>query len=100
VGDRLGEANVHFALGEAARMTGDYVAAERGYHIALASYRQIGARVGEANVLDSLGEIAEAQKKWAEAQRWFAQALAIYRAIGASYAAVTERNLARVARQV
>jgi len=50
-------------------------------------------------VLDSLGEVAEAQKKWAEAQRWFTQALTIYRAIGASYAATTERNLARVSRR-
>ena len=99
VGDRLGEANVRFALGEVARWAGDYVVAEREYHVALASYQQIGARVGEANVLDSLGEVAEAQKKWAEAQRWFTQALTIYRAIGASYAATTERNLARVSRR-
>ena len=100
VGDRLGEANTIYAMGEVARKAGAYAQAQQHYQWALGTYEAIGDRLGQANVLDSLGELAEAQEAWAEAAEWFARALARYEAIGASYARVTRQNLERVQAQV
>jgi tetratricopeptide (TPR) repeat protein len=96
VGDRLGEANTIYAMGEVARKTGAHAEAKRHYQWAVETYEAIGGRLGQANVLDSLGELAEAQGAWQEAVEWFARALAVYEAIGAPYARVTRRNLERV----
>ena len=100
VGDRLGEANTIYAMGEVARKTREYAEAQQHYQWALQTYEAIGDRLGQANVLDSLGELAEAQKAWTEAATWFTKALAVYEAIGAAYARVTRQNLARVLAQV
>ena len=52
-GDRRGEANALWSLGDVARMRGDYPAASEHFSRALALYRQTGARSGEALVKDS-----------------------------------------------
>ena len=96
VGSRLGEAGTIYAIGEVARISGDYAQAQHHYHIALTTYESIEARLGQANVLDSLGELAEAQGAWVESVRWFEKALKVYQAINAPYARTTEQNLERV----
>jgi tetratricopeptide (TPR) repeat protein len=57
VGDRLGEANVLFGLGELESKLGRNEQARAAYDDARTLYKQEGNRLGEANVLSGLGTL-------------------------------------------
>jgi tetratricopeptide (TPR) repeat protein len=80
--DRLGEANVHQALGDLALREDDLGEARRRYGAALAIYPEIGDRLGEANVQKALGDLALAERDFQQAFDFFRRALDVHTAIG------------------
>jgi len=82
LGDRLGQAGALNNLGDARRLTGDYIAAAGALEQALAIYRDLGDRLGRANALNSLGDVRRMTSDFPAAARDLEQALAICREVG------------------
>jgi len=82
LGDQLGQASALNDLGNARRLTGDYIGAAGDLEQALAIYRDIGNPLGQANALSSLGDVRRMTGDYPGATGDLEQALAIYRDIG------------------
>ena len=81
LGDRVGGANTHRALGELYVRTARLKEAEAAYQQALPIYQAIDDHVGEANTHRALGELYVRTDRLKEAEAAYQQALTIYQAI-------------------
>ena len=70
------------ALGNLARLQGDYATARTAYEEALAMYRERGNKVGVASLLNNLGTLARVQGDLTAARALHEEALALRREIG------------------
>ena len=82
VGDRAGEANSLWILGDLRYLIGDYPAAASLLDQALALYRTLGDRLGEANTLHDLGHVRYQTGDYPAAASLQEGALALFRALG------------------
>jgi tetratricopeptide (TPR) repeat protein len=82
IGDKLGEANCIFSLGDVHVALSELPKARARYEKALPIYHAIGDKLGEANCIFSLGDVHVSLSELPEAQARYEEALPIYRAIG------------------
>jgi len=82
MGNRQGAGRKLNALGEAARMQGDYAHALAYYADALVIARELGERRSESIALGNLGLLACDQQEYATALAHYTDALALARALG------------------
>jgi tetratricopeptide (TPR) repeat protein/transcriptional regulator with XRE-family HTH domain len=80
--DRLGQANALHDLGDARRLTGDYLAAVQDLEQALGIYRDLGDRLGQANALSRLGDMRRLTGDYPAAAQDLGQALGLHRDLG------------------
>ena len=83
LGDRLGEANTLYAIGDILQFKKQTDEALENYARAIEIYRQVGDRLGEANTLYAIGDILQFKKQTDEALENYARAMQIYRQVGA-----------------
>ncbi len=82
LGDRLGEANAVYDLGDVLGLTGDYPAAAQALEQALGLYRDLGNRLGQANALNDLGAVRMSTGDYPAAAQALEQALGLCRDLG------------------
>ena len=82
LGDRLGQANALYDLGDVRRMTGDYSGAAEALQEALGICRDVGSRQGQADALTGLGVIRRLTGDYRGAAEALEEALDIYREAG------------------
>ena len=83
IGDRLGEANVHRAIGDVQQFRDDRDAALASYQTALTLFQAIGAKLGEANVQKAIGDVQQFRDDRDAALASYQTALTLFQAIGA-----------------
>jgi predicted ATPase/Tfp pilus assembly protein PilF len=81
-GDRRGEAEGVFQLGQLCRERGEMDEARRGYQSALQSFRALGDPRSEGIVLGHLGVIDRDQGRFGDARERYGAALALHRRVG------------------
>jgi tetratricopeptide (TPR) repeat protein len=82
IGNRLGEANCIYGLGDIHRDLREHDQARRQYEAALYLYLQTGNQLGEANCIQRLGEIHRYLREHDKARRQYEAALELYQQIG------------------
>ena len=80
IGDTLGVALIHRALGQMAMHLGHYEVAKSAFEVGLTATRELGDKVGIATELSNLGDVAMHQGKYADALTFYEQSLEFYRA--------------------
>ena len=82
LGDRRGEADTLWGLGEVERRVGEYGQAREYHTQALALARQLGHQRGEADALWGLGQVEGRVGEYGHAREYHTQALALARQLG------------------
>ncbi len=82
LGDRLGEANTLYAIGDILQFKKQTDEALENYARAMQIYRQVGARLGEANTLCAIGDVLQFKNQTDEALENYACAMQIYHQVG------------------
>jgi transcriptional regulator with XRE-family HTH domain len=82
LGDRCGEVDALWGLGEVERRVGQYGEAREYHTQALALARNIGYRRGEADALWALGQVERRVGEYSRAREYHNQALALARSLG------------------
>ncbi len=82
IGDRLGEANCIWRLGDVHVSLAEYPQARQRYEEALPIYQAFGARLGAANCIRCLGDVHVRLAEYTQARQRYEVALPIYQAIG------------------
>ena len=82
LGDRRGETDALWALGEVERLVGEYAQAREYHTRALTLARHLGDRRAEADALWGLGEVERIVGEYAQAREYHIQALTLARHLG------------------
>jgi tetratricopeptide (TPR) repeat protein/transcriptional regulator with XRE-family HTH domain len=82
LGDRLGEANALYDLGDVLLAAADFLGSTRVIDQALAIYRALGERLGEANALHLVGPVRRMMGDYPAAVAALESALGLYRDLG------------------